>query len=150
MLNFHELAFQTLFAQIEDTANAQSTILLESPGSKIGRTVKGIDYVYWRRTRAGKREEELLGRADDPDTLVALESRELMQAEQKTLMYRSSQLRKAGFAAADNSAALTIASIHNAGIFEHGGALVGTHAYGTLLNALGVRADKNYFTEDVD
>jgi hypothetical protein len=48
-------------------------------------------------------------------------------------------LRKAGFAAADNSAALTIATLYNAGVFSHGGVLVGSHAFGALLNGLGVR-----------
>jgi hypothetical protein len=150
MLSFHELAFQTLFAQLEDTAQSQAVIPLESPGLKIERTVKAIDYVYWRRTRAGRREEELIGRADAPTTADKLADLESIQIEQKALMYRSSQLRKAGFAAADNSAALTIASIYNAGIFEHGGVLVGTHAYGTLLNSLGIRSPKNYLTADVD
>lgn len=150
MPSFHDLAFQTLFAQLEDTAQSQAVIPLESPGLKIERTVKGIDYVYWRRTKAGRREEELLGRTDAPATADKLVKLESIQAEQKTLMYRSSQLRKAGFAAADNSAALTIASIYNAGIFEHGGVLVGTHAYGTLINSLGIRSPKNYLTADVD
>src|ERR1700738_5221290 len=68
MLSFHELAFQTLFAQLEDTAQSQAVIPLESPGLKIERTVKAIDYVYWRRTRTGRREEELIGRADAPTT----------------------------------------------------------------------------------
>lgn len=52
MPSLHELAFQTLFAQLEDTAQSQALIPLESPGLKIEQTVKGIDYVYWRRTKA--------------------------------------------------------------------------------------------------
>lgn len=61
MLASHELVFQTLFAQVEDTAFSQALIPLESPGLKIEREVKGIDYIYWRRTLAGRREEHLLG-----------------------------------------------------------------------------------------
>jgi hypothetical protein len=34
----------------------------------------------------------------------------------------------------------TLASLHNHGVFRAGGFLIGTHAYGALLNALGVRA----------
>src|SRR5260370_3067811 len=130
MLPFHELAFQTLFAQLEDTAQSQAVIPLESPGLKIERTVNAIDYVHWRRTRAGRREEELIGRADAPTTADKIAELESIQNEQKALMYRSSQLRQAGFAADDNSAALTIASIYNARIFDHVALLFATHAYG--------------------
>jgi hypothetical protein len=55
-------------------------------------------------------EEQRIGRADAPATADRLADLESIQIEQNALMYRSSQLRKAGFAAADNSAALTIAS----------------------------------------
>ena len=61
MLASHELVFQTLFAQVEDAAFSQALIPLESPGLKIEREVKGIDYIYWRRTLAGRREAHLLG-----------------------------------------------------------------------------------------
>src|SRR5450432_3682789 len=37
----------------------------------------------------------------------------------------------------------------NHGIFRGGALLVGSHAYGALLNELGARA-ANYFTEDID
>jgi hypothetical protein len=56
-------------------------------------------------------------------------------------------LRKARFAAADNSSALTLATLFNAGIFSHGGVLVGSQAFGALLNSLGVRLPANYRTD---
>ncbi|WP_429494723.1 GSU2403 family nucleotidyltransferase fold protein [Paraburkholderia youngii] len=43
-----------------------------------------------------------------------------------------------------------MASIYNAGVFAHGGVLVRSHAYGALLNSLGVRSARNYQTHDVD
>jgi hypothetical protein len=49
----------------------------------------------------------------------------------------------------DRKAYATLASLHNHGLFQAGALLIGSHAYGALLNALGVRAAA-YSTEDVD
>lgn len=43
----------------------------------------------------------------------------------------------------------TLASLHNHGVFSAGGMLIGSHAYGVLLNRLGVRA-ASYATDDID
>jgi hypothetical protein len=43
----------------------------------------------------------------------------------------------------------TLASLHNHRVFAAGGMLIGSHAYGILLNRLGVRAIP-YATEDID
>ena len=59
-------------------------------------------------------------------------------------------LRLSGFAVADNSPALAIASLFNAGIFRQGGVLVGSHAFGALLNGLGIKLAANYCTDDID
>ncbi len=60
-------------------------------------------------------------------------------------------LRKANFAAAGQLfLALTLATLFNAGIFSHGGVLVGSLRLGALLNSLGVRLPANYRTEDID
>jgi hypothetical protein len=58
-------------------------------------------------------------------------------------------LARAGFATVDRKAYSTLASLANHGLFNAGAMLVGSHAYGTLLNAIGVRAVP-YATEDVD
>jgi hypothetical protein len=50
---------------------------------------------------------------------------------------------------ADARTFATIASLHNHRIFLAGGTLIGSHAYGALLNHLGVRAPA-YQTEDID
>jgi hypothetical protein len=58
-------------------------------------------------------------------------------------------LARAGFATVDRKAYYTLASLHNHGLFRAGALLIGSHAFGALLNALGVRAVP-YATEDVD
>jgi hypothetical protein len=58
-------------------------------------------------------------------------------------------LAQAGFATIDRKAYLTLASLHNRGLFRAGALLVGSHAYDGLLNALGVRVAL-FAAEDVD
>ncbi|SDE69720.1 hypothetical protein SAMN05444679_12844 [Variovorax sp. CF079] len=151
MASFHNDALQTLYSSVSERASAQSHIPLHSPGSAAQKTVAGKTYLYWRVYLAsGKHKESSLGRAGDPRTDAALEEKRLESAEMRELAADVQLLRKAGFAAADNSSALTLATLFNAGIFSHGGLLVGSHAFGALLNSLGVRLAANYATEDID
>ncbi|CAB3761021.1 GSU2403 family nucleotidyltransferase fold protein [Paraburkholderia humisilvae] len=151
MPTFYNDALQTLYASVAERAAAQTHIALHSPGSAGRKIVGGKTYVYWRVYLAsGKRVELLLGRAGEPETNAALEAKMQESVQMRALAADVQVLRKAGFAAADNSAALTIATLYNAGIFSHGGVLVGSHAFGALLNGLGVRMTANYRTEDID
>jgi hypothetical protein len=151
MPSFHHDALQTLYSSVSERASAQSNIPLHSPGSVAQKTVAGKTYLYWRVYLAsGKHRETSLGRAGEPRTEAALEAKRLESAEMRALATDVQVLRKAGFAAADNSSALTLATLFNAGIFSHGGVLVGSHAFGALLNSLGVRLAANYATEDID
>jgi hypothetical protein len=50
---------------------------------------------------------------------------------------------------ADRKTYSTLASLHNHGVFRAGAFVIGSHAYGVLLNVLGVKAVP-YATEDVD
>jgi hypothetical protein len=151
MVDFHNDALQTLYSSVTERASTQAHLPLHSPGSAAQKTVDGKTYIYWRVYLAsGKHKETSLGRAGEPATETALEAKLLESAEMRALGADVQVLRKAGFAAADNSSALTIATLFNAGIFGHGGVLVGSHAFGSLLNSLGVRLPANYRTEDID
>ncbi|MBT2794533.1 GSU2403 family nucleotidyltransferase fold protein [Paraburkholderia strydomiana] len=151
MASFHNDALQTLYSSVTERASTQGQIPLHSPGSAAQKTVDGKTYTYWRVYLAsGKHKETSLGRAGEPATEAALEAKLLESAEMRVLAAEVQILRKANFAAADNSSALTLATLFNAGIFSHGGVLVGSHAFGALLNSLGVRLPANYRTEDID
>jgi hypothetical protein len=151
MVSFHNDALQTLYSSIMERASIQSHVPLHSPGSAAQKTVDGKTYTYWRVYLAsGKHKETSLGRAGEPATAAALDAKLLESAEMRALAADVHVLRKASFAAADNSSALTLATLFNAGIFSHGGVLVGSHAFGALLNNLGVRLPVNYRTEDID
>jgi hypothetical protein len=58
-------------------------------------------------------------------------------------------LGREGFYLADPKTYATIGALHNHGVFEAGGILIGSHAYGVLLNKLGVRGS-TYATDDID
>lgn len=58
-------------------------------------------------------------------------------------------LGRSGYTIADAKAQATLAILHNLGFFQSGGVLVGSHAFGALINKLGVRAAP-YATEDID
>ena len=62
----------------------------------------------------------------------------------------SRDLRKVGFHSTENSALITVAALFNAGLFGRGAILVGTHAFGAILNELGVADARIAMTEDVD
>lgn len=143
--------FKVFFSDLAERALAQSEILLTSPGTIATLAKKSRSYLYWRIYDAsGRRVDRYLGAQDDPltqDKLTALRER---MSEAKSFADASVTLRKHGYCAADNSAAITLATLFNAGVFRRGAMLVGTHAFGAILNSLGVRMAARYFTDDID
>src|SRR5262249_26150239 len=71
-------------------------------------------------------------------------------ADSETLAGYSRDLRRIGFYSVDNSTLVTVAALFNAGIFGRGAVLVGPHAFGAIMNDLGVAASPFPITEDVD
>lgn len=148
MVSFHNDALQSLYASVSERAGTQSSIPLHSPGSTAQKTVNGRSYTYWRvYLPSGMHKETSLGRTGEATTEAALDAKLLESAEMRTLAADVQLLRKAGFAAVDNSSALTLATLFNAGIFGHGGVLVGSHVFCALLNGLGAHQPARYRTE---
>ena len=58
-------------------------------------------------------------------------------------------LGREGFQFVDSRTFATLAALHNHGLYAAGAVLIGSHAYGVLLNRMGLRA-ASYVTEDVD
>lgn len=84
------------------------------------------------------------------DDAVAVGALQAEIDEWKTLSKQSKELRALGFAFAEQGVGATVGVLYNAGVFEKGGVLIGSHAYGAILNMLGYRDSGNYLTEDVD
>ena len=70
-------------------------------------------------------------------------------SEQKGLAASVRLLGREGFQVVDAKVWATLASLHNHGVFRVGGTLVGSRAFGVLINSLGARTAA-YATEDID
>jgi len=145
-----DLSFRTAYAQAKDLALAQATVPLATAGSiQLEKRREGRFAYRYRYDAAGRRRAEYLGPEGADDTRERVERARAEIRDADTLAGYSSDLRKIGFYSADNSTVVTVASLFNAGIFGKGGVLVGTHAFGALLNEIGVTAAIP-LTEDVD
>ncbi len=147
----HERALTLLFAELERSAAEQFEVLLGTPGTLSERTNEtGTRFWVHRFSDAMNRRQEMyLGKVDDPEVDRRISALREMIATANATIARVRLLARAGFATIDRKAYFTLASLHNHGLFRAGALLVGSHAYGALLNALGVRA-MPYATEDVD
>lgn len=150
-LKFFDLSFRTAYAQAKELALAQGQIPLFTAGTLQTERRGGKRFVYrYRYDAAGKRITEYLGPEGDPDTATRMEQAGGEIREAAILAGYSRDLRKVGFHSTDNSTLVTVAALFNAGVFGNGGVLVGTHAFGAILNELGVAEALFAMTEDID
>lgn len=147
----HERALTLLFSELERTASEQFEVLLGTPGTLTQRTNEtGTRFWVHRYSDAlNRRQETYLGKMSVPEVERRMSAMREMIATANTTIARVRLLGRAGFVTVDRKAYFTLASLHNGGLFRAGAMLVGSHAYGALLNALGVRA-LPFATEDVD
>jgi hypothetical protein len=147
----HERALSLLFSELQSAAEQRVEAFLGSPGTLAERTNEtGTRYwVHRYSDAAGKRQEAYVGKAGDSAVIARVtELRERIDAANSAIA-SVRLLARSGFATVDRKAYATLASLHNHGVFQAGALLIGSHAYGALLNALGARAVA-YATEDVD
>jgi YD repeat-containing protein len=150
-LKYFDVSLHTAYAQAKELALAQKTVPLLTAGSLQTEDRAGGKFVYrYRYDASGKRIAEYLGALSDAETATKVEQARQEIAVQGAIAEYSQKLRKIGFYSADNSTLVTVASLFNAGVFGGGGVLVGTHAFGVILNELGVSASPFPMTEDVD
>jgi hypothetical protein len=150
-IEFHPPAFRVQFDDLAVAARTQREVFLHSPGSVAVRPRGEREYWYWRHSALdGKEHEQLLGAIDDAGAAARKAELEERIALANQLAKDAQVLRRQGYCSADNSTAVTLAALYNAGVFHGGAMLVGTHAYGAILNVLGVKPRRNYLTEDID
>ena len=141
----------TEFTNVEQFAQTQEKIRFGTPGTLEDRVRSNSLFTYHRYyDAAGKPVEDLV--AKQLDTAKGIADREHAQrlidlANERVKTVK--KLRSLGFTCADDATGATLAALHNHGLFEAGLTLVGSHAYGSMLNHLGIRA-QTYQTEDVD
>ena len=145
-----DLSFRTAYAQAKELALTQREVPLHTPGTLQVEMRKGSKFVYrYRYDANGKRVSEYVGPEGDKETVAKAEAIADEIRSASAFADASGNLRKVGFYSAGNSTAVTVARLFNAGIFRGGAILVGSHAFGALLNELGY---STHFpmTEDVD
>lgn len=149
-LSQHEPAFVALFADVLTAARMGTRSFVGSPGSITTRFKSGAGYYYRQYYRAdGRRADEYIGPVDSADGEAGRTTIELEIETARRLGRNARSLVREGFAAVDSRTAATLAALADHGLFQAGLVLVGTHAYGALVNALGVRAS-HVQTEDID
>lgn len=146
-----DVSLRTVYAQAQELALAQKAVPLLTAGSLQTEERARGQFVYrYRYDASGKRITEYLGPLSDAATAAKVEQAQEEIRDQAAIAEYSQKLRRIGFYSADNSTVVTVASLFNAGVFGAGGVLVGTHAFGAILNELGVSASPFPMTEDVD
>jgi hypothetical protein len=148
----HPASLAVLHGEIERYAADRSEVFVGTAGSVVKhRKASGYEY-YARQYYDGEghqREQYLAGPVGDAEADAASQAMRDRIAELKALVPHLRMLGREGYVHLDARAYATVASLHNHKVFASGAVLVGSHAFGVLLNQLGVRAAP-YATEDID
>ena len=147
---------QTLYAELSERLAAYEAARSFSTlkGGFAKKRVSGADYWYFKtsETAAGQREYSV--GPDTPATKSVIEAyqkgRVEVEAVESGIDRICAMLRQGGATTTDTASARVIAGLGSAGVFRLGAVLVGTHAFITLGNVLGVRWSSGMRTEDID
>ena len=146
----HPMLLQTAFSELKRQASEQTAVLVGTPGSVGVRQVKGRPFYYRQFYDAeGKKAARYIGAAENADAeRLAAAIRD--QIALSTELSRDARLLAArGYVRVDSRTGAIVASFVNHRLFQSGAVLVGSHAYGALLNEVGIRAAA-FATEDID
>lgn len=144
-------AAQTAYASLKSASMLESVRSIASvPGSFSRKPIKGRDYWYYQvPDLTGKQKQIFLGLATDE--LTALIDQHRRGDDGKThLRQLTRQALAVGCPAIVASHAKIIERLADAGFFQAGGILVGTHVYMAYQNYLGVRWASAAQTVDLD
>jgi hypothetical protein len=148
----HTRALKVLHADLESHAVLGTPAFPGTAGSVIERRNASGFRFYAHQYYDGegrKRERYLAGPVGDRAADQAAAATRARIREIKDLVPSLRLLGREGYNLADPRTYGTLASLANHGLFAAGAVLVGSHAYGVLLNRLGARATP-YATEDID
>ena len=145
----HDAAGHARYQALKQLARSQRRILEGAPGLLKRRTRRGTEYWVREFNQAGGRKtDEHLGTvADVSDARRAQAQAEIDLA--KALTAGASALRLFGYQRVERRTAAVLAALYNYDLFRAGLTLVGSHAYGALVNEYGISAPA-YSTQDID
>lgn len=145
----HDAAAQAKYQDTKQLARSQERILAGTPGSLKQRVQSGNR--YWVRsftTADGRSTDEYLGPVAAVGKAQVARLRHDMELA-AALASGSAALRLFGYQRIDRKPAAVLQILRNRGLTGAGLTLVGSHAYGALLNELGIAA-AGYRTQDLD
>jgi hypothetical protein len=146
----HPMLLQTAFSELKRQALELPSVLQGTPGSVGTRDVNGRSFFYRQFYDAeGKKAAQYLGSTEDPKAAARADAVREQIALTKALVKDARLLTERGYVRTDPRTGAIVTVLANRGLFRAGAFLVGSHAYGALLNDLGVRAAA-FATEDVD
>jgi hypothetical protein len=147
---------QTLYAELLERMRVADLrrSLASLTGGFVKRVLRDKPYWYFRTSEGISGQREFYIGADDEATRARIETverqREAADGGSTGLERMAAMLRIGGATTTDGSTARIIRGLSAAGVFRLGGILIGTHAYATLGNAMGVRWSSGLATQDVD
>lgn len=157
MLSALPAATQTLYAELLERLLAETArrSVGRAPGAFTTKSVSGETYVYFQYSEPGGRYRQLYLGKKGPvlESLIERFRREKTDAaaERADLERLCAQVRTGGGWSMGAGPARVLRAFADAGVFDAGAVLVGTHAFGVIGNLLGVRWTSAHLrTQDVD
>jgi hypothetical protein len=148
----HSAPLTVLHSDLERYALGQGEVFVGTAGTVMERA-NASDFRFYVHqfydAEGAKRERYLAGPVGSGAADGAAERLRARIRELKDAVPSLRLLGREGYSVVDRRTYATVASLHNHGVFAAGGMLIGSHAYGVLLNRLGARAAP-YSTEDID
>lgn len=148
----HTPALASAYADLENHAAAQGAALMGAPGTISVRANASGSRFYVRQYRdfeGRKRDQYIVGQANSPESQKVAEEWKAKLEETREVIAQVRLLAREGYALLTPRHLAAVATLSNAGLFEAGAILVGTHAYEVIVNRLGIRATA-FATEDID
>jgi len=148
----HPSALSVLYGSVEGHSKAGAPVFAGTAGTVVTRRNRQGFEFYARRYYDGdgrQREQYVAGPAGTADADHRAEELKRQIEEVKALLPDLRLLGREGFQLADGKTYATLAALQLNGLFAAGAVLIGSHAFGVLLNHLGVKAAA-YATEDID
>lgn len=148
----HKAPLMAMYSELDQAATSVSELPVGTAGSVVERkNASGMHfYAHQFYDAEGKKRERYVagpvGREEADRRATDLRDRIALFRD---ISKSARLLVREGYHLADSRTYATLAALHNRGLFEAGATLLGSHAYGVLLNHLGVRAAA-YETRDVD
>ncbi len=148
-------ALATLYAELLDQCiQAEAEAQAFERGSFVSKTINGITYWYRQESQGGRKQQVYLGR-ETPALLQrmqrASEIRDAVKEDERRRRELVRMLVAGGVPRQSAPVGQILRTLRDAGMFRLGGVLIGTHAFGSYANMLGVRFEQQSIrTADVD